>query len=622
MAQTAFRVTGVVAGMTGIPGAEGITQLLAEIWDAAEQVKANKKSCQLLVSRVKVAQENLDKGIKPSCGQEAIKAYIEALTNIQVFLKKQNKPRNIFKKYLTAKDVNNQVSELINEMHQSSVALTLAVVTAIDHPPAINIDRPPAISVERSPPIRKASLSDLAISDDDIIDHPNEEAIPIIRGSQNHVRKRFHQKGFGVVAEKNIGKFNENLTKDMNFREEIGIWKELREAPGILKFYGIVERNGEVFTISEWASNSDLESYFKIENPSLQLDWDRKVKIASQVAAALAFCHGKNILHHDVRSHNVLLDKDLNAKLTNFQLSRKIQDKLSKGDANNKLRLIRWTAPERMVNTTSEQPRYTKKCDVYSYGILLWEIATQQLPFGDVETHKVPDKVKAGERPISKIPNIPPEYKKLMVSAWDGVPGKRPPMTDISKELCKLETKNKSECGVSCPLSLQVVIGETCIEESADTSLSTGIKYYKQNLYEKAWPIINNYASQKMSEAQYYAGIYYIHGHPPVKKNIKTGLNYWKLAADNDYAEAAYKYSSAYSKPDAEAGKLDSDISQAYFKKAVELKHPNALYKAGIYSFQKGRYEQGEKFLKKAHTAGNTQALKKLNELMMEAGLV
>ncbi|KAG9305577.1 hypothetical protein G9A89_001638 [Geosiphon pyriformis] len=270
MAQTAFRVTEIVAGMTVVPGVESITQLIIEILSIAQQVKANKKSCEILADKVKVAQENLDKGISPSCGQEAIRAYIVALRKIEAFLRKKTRSCSKVKQFFTAKDTAKEVKQLIKELDQSSIALTLAVVRNID------------LSRETS----NVSNDNLKIPDGDIVD--TKEGIPIVRGFQE-------------VAEKKIGKLNENQTIDKNFWEEIEIWKQLGKAPGILKFYGIVERNGEMFTISEWANNSDLESYFKIENPKLRLGWDQKNKIASQVAAALAHCHNMDILHHDVR---------------------------------------------------------------------------------------------------------------------------------------------------------------------------------------------------------------------------------------------------------------------------------------------------------------------------------
>ncbi|KAG9305578.1 hypothetical protein G9A89_001639 [Geosiphon pyriformis] len=278
------------------------------------------------------------------------------------------------------------------------------------------------------------------------------------------------------------------------------------------------------------------------------------------------------------------------------------------------MRLIRWTAPERMVNDISEQPRYTRKCDVYSYGILLWEIATQQLPFGDVENYRVPDKVKAGERPTIKIPHIPPEYQKVMVKAWNEDPGDRPVMSKIHRKLHELAEKLNLDDWMPCPSS---VINE----EMEGPGIDAGIKYYHQGKYKQAWQIIEPCASQKMREAQYYVGNYYINGYPPVPKDVATGLQYWNLAADNGHAEAAFKFSLAYSKLNGEAGKLDPEISQTYFQKAVELEYPAALYKAGIYYFQKGRYAQGQTYLEMAHTAGVSQAKSKLEVLMKQANL-
>jgi serine/threonine protein kinase len=75
--------------------------------------------------------------------------------------------------------------------------------------------------------------------------------------------------------------------------------------------------------ITEWCEHGNLEEYLE-KNPNL--DWNIKVNIATGVANGLVFCHDRDILHHDMRSSNIMLDAHLCAKLSNFDLSRREQD--------------------------------------------------------------------------------------------------------------------------------------------------------------------------------------------------------------------------------------------------------------------------------------------------------
>jgi serine/threonine protein kinase len=87
--------------------------------------------------------------------------------------------------------------------------------------------------------------------------------------------------------------------------------------------FGIYNLNGDQYLITEWCEHGNLEEYLS-RNP--ELDWNVKVNIATGIANGLVFCHDRDILHHDIRSSNIMLDANLCAKLSNFDLSRKEQD--------------------------------------------------------------------------------------------------------------------------------------------------------------------------------------------------------------------------------------------------------------------------------------------------------
>lgn len=82
--------------------------------------------------------------------------------------------------------------------------------------------------------------------------------------------------------------------------------------------------------ITEWCEHGNLEEYL-LRNE--KLDWNVKINIATGIANGLVFCHDRDILHHDIRSSNIMLDAYLCAKLSNFDLSRREQDNTVPGNS-------------------------------------------------------------------------------------------------------------------------------------------------------------------------------------------------------------------------------------------------------------------------------------------------
>src|SRR6185312_17293096 len=83
---------------------------------------------------------------------------------------------------------------------------------------------------------------------------------------------------------------------------------------------GTLQDGGSLYMITQWCENGNLEDY--LTNTPANLDWSIKLNIATGIANGLVFCHDREVLHHDLRSHNILLDDRLCPKLSGFQLSR------------------------------------------------------------------------------------------------------------------------------------------------------------------------------------------------------------------------------------------------------------------------------------------------------------
>ncbi|KAG9293841.1 hypothetical protein G9A89_019179 [Geosiphon pyriformis] len=639
-----------LASNSGIPGAETVVGLIKDILAATDQAENNKTTCRKLAELVKSHCEILEQILgSPTLGPQTLNNYIAALEAINEFIQKQQKHRIYIVRIINADEVAKLFLTLKDDLNTAVQGLTLLTVATInqkmdkeqkrDRPSkmpkrqgTIDLQKSMALmtAIQDNAPLSEELLEKTKINSDEIVDDPKEQ-FSTVRGSKYHVKKKLHTKGYGAVAEKHIGKVLRNPQEEANFWKEMVIWRELQNAPGILKFFGIVDRNGERYTITEWAKNGDLKSYCEIENQSHLLTWCQKTKIACQIAGALAFCHTNNVLHHDVRSHNILLDENLNAKLTNFAQSRKEEDPFSK-PVLEVLSIIRWTAPEKLNDSGL---RYTKQCDIYSFAIVLWELATQQLPFGGVDNYKVSEKVRAGERPGTEIPDIPEKYQKLMVKAWDRDPRKRPAMQKCYEKLYQLHQDFEQDEEDSDPITsitedfidiCSFLTDEPDIDEILNEpevqvkSLDTGINLYNDGKFAEAYPIIDYHAMKGVTRAKYYQGFYFVEGKSPVLKQLERGLALWHEAADEDDKDAQYKYALAYS-TNGESGQVNPEISKKYMNLAFKNNHPGVLYNYGVQCFKAKQFEKGEKLLKKANSAGHDRALKKLAQLKKDAGL-
>lgn len=91
--------------------------------------------------------------------------------------------------------------------------------------------------------------------------------------------------------------------------------------------------------------------------------------------------------------------------------------------------------------------KYTELADVYSFGLIMWEVVTRQIPFNDSSVYQVPIQVAKGKRP--PVPECPASYRKLMKKCWSQKPKRRPSFVTIVEKLKSLTYLEKRKVGNS-----------------------------------------------------------------------------------------------------------------------------------------------------------------------------
>ena len=155
-----------------------------------------------------------------------------------------------------------------------------------------------------------------------------------------------------------------------------------------------------------------------------ELIWLARINIALGISGGLNYLHEQNILYRDLKSLNILIDKNYQAKLSDFGLA-KIE--LETNSTRSKVMSVYigsicWKAPELF----KPKAIYTEACDVYSLGMVLWELVTRSLPFADAsDDTTVISWVKEGEQ--EDIPtDCPAELASLIKTCWSNDPTQRP----------------------------------------------------------------------------------------------------------------------------------------------------------------------------------------------------
>ncbi|CAB5342275.1 unnamed protein product [Rhizophagus irregularis] len=183
----------------------------------------------------------------------------------------------------------------------------------------------------------------------------------------------------------------------------------------IVRCFGISQdvTTKEYLLVMQFANGGDLRNYFK--DNFKKLTWEDKKRLAFQIADGLNYLHNENVLHRDLHSKNIVIHEN-NAKIIDFGIS-KIQNQSS------------------------------AYIDIYSFGVLMWEISSGCSPFEDCLTKN--EKVAlicAGKREIP-IPETPKEYEELYIKCWDQEPKQRPTISEVLKEFEKMgfgvNVKNK-----------------------------------------------------------------------------------------------------------------------------------------------------------------------------------
>jgi len=255
-----------------------------------------------------------------------------------------------------------------------------------------------------------------------------------INWSDVKIGKKIGQGGYGAVylgewqnrkvAIKKLFRDEVDDSELAIFRKEIEIMSKFSHSK-IVQFLGASLQQPNICILTEFMDRGNLSQVLKADP---NLPWSRKLGMALDASDGMEYLHSQipPVVHRDLKSLNLLVAEDFTVKVADFGLSKAT----SGNSLNSKVGSLNWCAPEILLQSAP----YTKAGDVYSFGMVLWEIVTHEAPFANMHPLQIVRSIDQGELPT--IPNTCEEnFTTLTRKCWSKDPQLRPDFVSICKLL-------------------------------------------------------------------------------------------------------------------------------------------------------------------------------------------
>ncbi len=338
------------------------------------------------------------------------------------------------------------------------------------------------------------------------------------------IRQKIAQGSFGtiyqgfwcaipVVVKKVSGQYPDKRDFEQ-FVREVNIMSQLRN-PYITTFYGAcLEPN--LCIVMEYMEQGSLDKLLQQKT----LSYEKQIGLALDIAKGLLYLHNREVLHRDLKTANILVNAQGQAKLSDFGLSKTADQDVKTAHAQSNA--IQWMAPE-----TLKEGTFSEKSDIYSYGMVLWSIATGKAPFANLSDMEISRKVFNGEQEKMGT-DVPTDFKSIIEQCWSQSPTDRPGLLDIIESLKKINTK---------------------IEPSPDELFAQGLSFEQQKDFISAAKYYRLAADKGVNRAFANLGTFYLFGHG-VTADKKVAYGLFLQAAQGGHGRSQYNVATMLEKGD------------------------------------------------------------------------
>lgn len=248
---------------------------------------------------------------------------------------------------------------------------------------------------------------------------------------------------------------HEQFQRDQEFIEKFH--REAQAAarlshPNIVNIYDVGVSAGEHYIVMEYVPGTTLKELIQKRG---HLEPDEALAITREIAEALAHAHANGLVHCDIKPHNILMLDGAHAKVADFGIARAVTES-TMTYSGNVIGSVHYFSPEQAKGTV-----ITPKSDVYSLGVVLYEMLTGELPFTGENPVSIAMKHLQDEpTPVRRIdPAIPPVVEALVARMMAKDPALRPESAELVHEIAQAEAmvKNGTDPGAPDPFATQVL---------------------------------------------------------------------------------------------------------------------------------------------------------------------
>ena len=301
-------------------------------------------------------------------------------------------------------------------------------------------------------------------------------------GMSDVYKAKDHTLGRFVAIKVLKPEFSEDVNFVTKFRTEAQSAAGL-EHPNIVNIYDVGSENGMHYIVMEYVEGITLKTYIEKKG---QLTFKETVSIAIQVARGIEAAHNKGIIHRDIKPQNIIISTEGKVKVTDFGIARAASSNTISADV---MGSVHYASPEQARNGFVDG-----KSDIYSLGIVMYEMVTGRVPFdGDttvaVAIHHLQEEIVA---PSAYAPNLPISMEKIILKCTQKNPDRRyESMTALLADLRKALISPDEDFVVIAPVSQEKtrVINEEEINK---------IKQETSNIYLGEEDIISNMPKRRM----------------------------------------------------------------------------------------------------------------------------
>lgn len=275
-------------------------------------------------------------------------------------------------------------------------------------------------------------------------------------GGMSDVYKAFdHILGRNVAIKVLKAEFSEDRSFVSKFRTEAQSAAGLEHA-NIVNIYDVGSEDGMYYIVMEYVEGITLKTYIEKKG---QLSFKESVSIAIQVARGIEAAHNKNIIHRDIKPQNIIISTEGKVKVTDFGIARAASANTISADV---MGSVHYASPEQARNGFVDG-----RSDIYSLGIVMFEMITGRVPFDGDTTVAVAIQHLQEEMamPSQYAPNIPISFEKIIMKSTQKNPDRRyQAISELLADLRRSLTNPNEDFVVIAPLTdnakTKVISGE------------------------------------------------------------------------------------------------------------------------------------------------------------------